>query len=421
MKAQDGKDERLAKEPSCLATQGESSSRKIDNIMRLRFVTLMAMACRAGALATVALSGLTAAAAVIDVRSAAQATGGLIRLGDVASVLDADPETERQLSGVSLGPAPAPGRKTRITQQTIRERLLAHGMNLTEIEFTGQGVVLVETPAEPKTPSSPAAASSRASAAKPVAVRPFYVSPALRKKAEEVLQTAFHRQYHAATSDVGPLKLTVTIPDDDVPHLVRVEPHQVRFVETGLEWGGPQRLTAQVIEPEGATRVIRLEAWLNESPQILTVKHTVSKGQILQEGDVAVMPAKGTETGLTSHHEVIGLEATRDLHPGQPLQSRDVNKVPLVRTNDLVTVRVRMPGLVVSRIFRAQGSGAEGETVSLVALEDSRERVLARVTGWHEAEIETPGVGESTGGPQSAPREARRVPSPDDRRGGGGK
>lgn len=326
-------------------------------------------------------------AAVIDVKSIGPAKSGLIRLSDIADIDAADPQLQRQLAAVTLGPAPAAGRKMRITQQTIRQRLLAQGINLTDIEFTGQSVVLIESPAEAKTAPQP---KSPAPAAKPVAVRPFAIGPSQRKKAEQVVQDAFHRQYKSAGSNVGALKLILEISDRDVPVLMSVDPEIVRFVEDGLEWGGPQALTAQFPSGEGATQIVRVQAWLNETPQVISLKHVVLKGQVIKDSDLVKISTKAGETGIQEVHAVIGQEAARTLHPGKPLQPGDTIRVPLIRNNDVVTVKFHTPGLKVTRLFRAHGSGAAGEIVNCSALDDPREKLPVRVTGWHEAEIVSP-------------------------------
>lgn len=179
-------------------------------------------------------------AAVIDVKSSVTMQGGLIRLGDVAEIHDADPQLQRQLQAVSLGPAPGPGRKVRLTQQSIRERLLAHGVNLSEVEFAGQSVILIDSGLESRIKADPKAPP------KPVAVRPLALSASQKAKAEKVVQTAFHRHYRTSASDIGPLKLSVEIRDDDVPALLGVDPEQLHFVEPGLMWGGPQDLTRSI-------------------------------------------------------------------------------------------------------------------------------------------------------------------------------
>ena len=326
------------------------------------------------------------AAAIIDVHATARISSGVIRLIDVADIDDGDPETQRRLETITLGPVPPPGRKTRLTQQTIRQRLLACGVNLAQIEFTGQSMVIVETASEDAPAVVPA--SVEIPAAQTAAARPLLISEMQRNKAEKMVQDAFHRQYHTTGGDVGPMHLTVEFSDDNVHQILDLKPHDIRFSEPGLKWGGPQTLTIKIPEQDGSSRIIRMEAWLKQKQQILTVKHTVPKGQVIGEDDLTLVPAKEGESGLQVSRGVIGQEAARDLAPGQPLQSRDLHKVPLVRSSDLVTVRFRSPGLTVSRVFRASGNGALGDVVNFVALEDPREKMQATVTGWHEAEVD---------------------------------
>jgi flagella basal body P-ring formation protein FlgA len=330
------------------------------------------------------LTPLAVRAGVIDVHPSAKVSSGVVRLGDVADIAEDDPETAERLEAITLGPVPGPGRKLRITQQTIRRRLLAYGVNLSQIEFAGQSLVVVESDSEPAPAQLPA---TDATPALPITPPPLTISEMQRRKAEDWVQQAFRQQYHTADDALGPLDLRVRIADDDIPLILDLAPQRLRFAERGLELGGPQSLTLIVPGTDGETTFLRLEAWLSEAPQILTVAHTVPKGQVLTPEDVVEMPAKDGQAGLQLRQDVIGQEAARDLRPGQPLHSRDITKIPLVRNNDLVTVRVRSAGLTVSRVFRSSGSGARGEIVTLVALEDPREKLQATVTGWHEAEV----------------------------------
>lgn len=338
-------------------------------------------------------------AAVIDLQATGQAKTGIIHVYDVAKVDDVDLKTQRQLELVSLGPAPAEGKRVRLTQQMIRQRLLACGCNLSEIEFTGQSVVMVVGPEEEvETKSTKQALESKLTPTPPVTI-----NPTLRKRAEETVQRAFHRQYQSAASDVGPLKLTVEFADEDIPSLLDANPQMMEFVETGLHWGGPQKLTAHFPLADGSTRVVSMQAWLNDVPQILTVKHTIPRGKVIEESDLTLIAAKNGEAGLDQPRHVVGQEATHDLRPGHPLQSRDVSSVPLIRTNDMVTVKVRSPGLTVSRLCRATSNGAAGEIVNLVSLENPSEKVQATVTGWHEAEVVISSSGDVRPEPQPAP------------------
>ncbi len=333
---------------------------------------------------TVLSSASALSAAIIDIQSTGSVTSGLIRLADVADILDSDPQIQRRLENITLGPAPLPGRKVKITQQLIRERMLAHGVNLTEMEFTGQAMLVLENTLSTK----PMPAAAQTPAVFPaVAARPVNANATSRRRAEGIVQAAFHRHYHTSEMDAGSLTLEVDIADLDVDFLLRSDPQALQFAEKGLRRGGPQPLTALVSDAKGNRREVRMQAWLNDTPQILTVKHTVPKGKVLEENDLVRAPAKPGQAGVEDAAHLIGKEVTRNLSPGAAVQPSDLTNVPLIRTNDLVTVKARSGGVSVSRTFKALASGADHDVIYLTALDNPREKIQARITGWHEAEI----------------------------------
>lgn len=101
------------------------------------------------------------------------------------------------------------------------------------------------------------------------------------------------------------------------------------------------------------------------------------------------MPERKGVVGVGSLEEVVGKEVRRSIRPGAVITSEDVQSLALVRNNDPVTVTSRAGGVSVKREMRSRGNAAKGESVTLVSL-DGRERVVARVTGYHEAEIVSP-------------------------------
>ena len=117
----------------------------------------------------------------------------------------------------------------------------------------------------------------------------------------------------------------------------------------------------------------------------MAVKHTVARGQVLKASDLVWRQSKGNGRTFQRMEEVMNKETTRTLRPGVPILAGDVRKIPLIRNNDIVTVYARKPGLSVEWQLKARSEGAMGDTVTLVTL-DGREKVLARVTGYHEAE-----------------------------------
>jgi flagella basal body P-ring formation protein FlgA len=84
--------------------------------------------------------------------------------------------------------------------------------------------------------------------------------------------------------------------------------------------------------------------------------------------------------------EVVGAMATRDLRAGQVIESNMVAVPPMVRTGDLVAVRVRVAGIEVSGRARASEQGRHGAVIRLVNVESGR-RLRGRVVGPGEVEV----------------------------------
>jgi flagella basal body P-ring formation protein FlgA len=319
---------------------------------------------------------------------------GVVRLGDVARISDVDSAQRVQLEQITLAPSPAAGRTVRLAYDDVRQRLLAHGVNLAQIEFRGRSQVLVSTSdihtagaTEPAPPPAPARIVPVRPMAKPVA-EPLVSEPQLRR-VRECLAAAFQREFRIGEAKSGPLQIRCECANTDAFKLLAVSAEAVRFEPARVVTGGPQPLVAYWTNVDGQRETATVQAWVQRAPQVLSVKHGIPKGYVLQPADLTWTTTKDTASGLTTLAEVVGKEATRNIRPGQTLQPGDVALVPLVRSNDIVTVLVRHPGLVVRREFKAVSSGALNDTITLVALEDPRTRIQAVVSGYHEATLVT--------------------------------
>jgi flagella basal body P-ring formation protein FlgA len=225
---------------------------------------------------------------------------------------------------------------------------------------------------------------------KPAAKPAPSVSEHEQRRAHELLRAACEREFRPAGTNAASLKFRCECPRADVRRVLAAPSGQIRFDQAQLVAGGPQPLTAWWTNADGERESVLLQVWVQQTPQVLGVKHAVTKGEVLQVSDLEGVPAKEGVSGLTRLGDVVGKEATRALRPGQTLQAGDVASMPLVRTNEIVTVLVRRPGLVVRRQFKATTSGALQETITLVALDDPRTKVQAVVTGYHEATMVSP-------------------------------
>lgn len=342
---------------------------------RNRIVNLTAPRITAVVLAVLGgwLAAVPAAGAVVRLKDRIEPQGPLIRLADVAEISDSDPAVVARLGAITL--QPSTGKSVRVDFNLVRSRLMAHGVNLAEIEFVGQTTVATAPEQRPAAPIpqrvTPAAAPG----------------PSPQERAQDVVREAFARRFRSRpqTEDLEYV-LTVRVRDEDVERVLATPAGAIRFQERSLVEGGPQPLTLSIAATaETAPQQVCVAAWLERQPRILTVRHALPKDHVLQPQDLQWKKLAAGETGISSLADAVGRATRRAVRPGDTLQPADLTVVALVRGGDIVSVRVSAPGVVVRRQFKAMSGGGLDEIVNLAALDDPRERVQARVTGFHEA------------------------------------
>ena len=305
---------------------------------------------------------------MIRFRRTAYVTGSVVRLGDVADIHDADVVAEEQLKAIVLAPAPAPGRQTVLEFVSIRSRLQARGVDLASTEFSGASAVRVIRRAEP------------------TAHEPRPPSDGQAERAAQRVREVIAKELLAAGIDTNELSVAVRLSRSDVPRVLSAEPASLQVSRLTLQPGRPQTLILTCRDAQGKEQQIRFVCQLTRRPVVVTVRYTVPRGHVLRAADLTYVAVDDASGAVAKLEDVVGKEATRTLRKGEPIRSGDVRTIPLVRHNDIVTVYCRAPGIVVRRPFKARGEGALGEAIPLVSL-DGREKIVATITGYHEAEI----------------------------------
>lgn len=343
--------------------------------------------------------GSLAEAGVIELHDRATVTSGsVVVLGDVAEIVEADSRRAEALRGLPLGPAPAAGRSLTITYDDVRQKLQSRGENLAAIEFRGQRQVVVTSASiKPEAPPKPEPLVKPEPAVKPLKdvslsvplspPRPRIapVTEAEVRRAEALLVGVLQRSFKPMETGTA-VDFECQIDANDAPRVLPCRPENIHFVAAPLRSDAPSMLTAWWFDlATGERQEVAVTVTLSKRPQRLAVRHAVPKGFIIRVEDLMWVDADKDDAGLTLLGDAIGQETTRNLRASHPLTANDIAKVPLMRTNDIVTVLVRRPGISVRREFKALSSAALHETVSLVALNDPRLRIQATVTGYREA------------------------------------
>ena len=320
---------------------------------------------------------------MIRINAQAEVSGTLIRLGDVADVREVDEADRNRLLAIELAPAPAAGRSLQLEFALLRSRLVAHGVNLSDVEFSGSAVVAVHSKADLQPRTEPA--------------KPVFdgVSESQAKRAEQTAGELIHRHLRGAHPELGEFFVYPAVPREGIEMLQSAVTVQWKVTGGQPPWNRPQDFVLFTGFGETAQKVV-LSARLVPWPMVVVAKHDVPRGHQLRKDDLAWKQVERADGGLQDWQAAVGRETTRNLRASQPIAAEDIRNVPLVRSNDIVTVYSRRPGISVKRQFKARGDGAFGETVPLVSL-DGKQRLSGRVVGFHEVEVSraTQAVGSS--------------------------
>ncbi len=314
-------------------------------------------------------------AAIIKLKEQATIAHSVITLGDIAEIRDADAAEEERLRQLELAPAPASGGQRQLGFSSIRTRLHALGVNPNQIEISGSSVVTVT--------AAGTAAASRNQSEKTVRSA---TTDWRARRAAELIGEAVAQHLKRQAPELGELHVQASVPAEQVPAVLEGGVAGYQILGGSEPWDRPQAFTVRFLDRTETLHELQVDCTIRQRPFVVAARHTVPRGTVLREDDLVWRQVSGVNGQATRMEEVIGRETTRIIRRDEPISASAIQSIPLVRVNDIVTAYVRLPGVTVKRQFKARTSGAAGELITLVSL-DGREKLAARVSGYHEAEV----------------------------------
>ncbi|HEV8001041.1 MAG TPA: flagellar basal body P-ring formation chaperone FlgA [Planctomycetaceae bacterium] len=308
-------------------------------------------------------------------RPSASVTGTTVTLKDVATVSGGDAQIVKRLEQTVLGPAPAPGRSTRLEFEEMRSRLEATGLSTADANFSGAAAVVVSS-AKPVVPI----------VRQPKRITRVNVSQTQVERAQKIMTQSVRQSLRGTRREAGNLFLDVVVDPADVSVILA---HATEGFELGAV--DPKNIDPQVVQvraqdSEGRAVRFQIQCVVSEKPRVPVLTRSVSSGEVIREDDLAWKQVDNAEGLLAKIDEIVGKEAKKGLRADEPLRGDDVRSIPLVRSNDIVTGVWQKGGIRISAQFKAKSDGGKGDVITLVQL-TGREQVLARVTDVHEATI----------------------------------
>lgn len=102
-------------------------------------------------------------------------------------------------------------------------------------------------------------------------------------------------------------------------------------------------------------------------PQVVVPVRDIARGEVIALTDLAsVAVGPGVQPGtVMAMRQIVGLETRRALRAGESLRTEDFRHPIVVTKGSIVTMTYDVPGVELTAMMRAIGSGGIGETVSV--------------------------------------------------------
>lgn len=356
---------------------------------------------------------------------------GVVRLGDVAAIDNATQEEAARLAAIPLMPAPSPGTESFITVRGVRDLLVASGVELNTLRFTGATKVAIgdkprntalgnatprsaNLPADRATPPSTFVSKPHSgyrsmkykeSTAAPL--QPRYSKTSTRshagtlhaRDAKQLTETLTQSLTEFAQIESGIPMLHVLSPEIETRHLQRLATAttKINITSTTNIVEGRQRFLVSFGTAEGEVR-FPVFAEIKPARPAVFVTRSIPRGAVVTAADVELRPLPldyrlpANETAASSLDDVIGQEAATSLRTDSVLTDGNCLPPTMVKRGDAVSVLAGGGGIRIRLQAKAKTDGRLGETIEVQTL-DTRERLIARVVGRRELAVLTAGVG----------------------------
>ena len=168
------------------------------------------------------------------------------------------------------------------------------------------------------------------------------------------------------------------------------------FPETGFEyeivaprqWEGWGNVNMAVLvrQKDKVVRNIPVKVDVEAQTDMVVTLHQIESGDVIAPADVAVQKREityGFQHAARLVGDVVGKKARTTLRVNQPVRNDQVEKVPLIKSGQLVTIIVENESMKISVAGKARSSGAEGDTIKVLNLTSQKEipaRVISATT-----------------------------------------
>lgn len=143
---------------------------------------------------------------------------------------------------------------------------------------------------------------------------------------------------------------------------------------SSFDWSARSgRFTARFTFADGKPIVLRGSVSL--MIEVAVAKTIIKSGETLSQSDIEMKLVKWSRrssNNQSSMDEMVGLAAKRRLQAGKPIRMSDLEPARLIHKNQLVTILLEVPGLVLRTEGKALSDASQGESVKVLNTQSKR-------------------------------------------------
>jgi flagella basal body P-ring formation protein FlgA len=154
------------------------------------------------------------------------------------------------------------------------------------------------------------------------------------------------------------------------------------------QWEGWGNISIAVMarQKDRIVRNIPVRIEVEAMADMVVALHQIEHGELVSTADVVLQKreiSQNSHLALRVIDEVIGKKARITLRTNQPVRSDQVERVPLVKSGQMVTIIAENEVIKITDFGKARSSGAEGDTIrvqNLSSLKEISARVISATT-----------------------------------------
>lgn len=290
--------------------------------------------------------------------------------------------------------APTAGGETTVDQASIQHALIRRGINPATWIFRGAAQCRITRPAAIRG-AEPAAAGPAARTSR-LRTKPSTTAPAVESPdhlpagpAPDTLEGVIYAHMAARLESLGGKPVVQMSPAiRDLLQLSRPA-YEFAIADKSDRLLGLVPFDVTIYRNGNAEQTRSILAEVSLTKAVVVAAGTINRGQTIAPEHMTLKPQtfdRLEKVGSGDVKAFVGQRALRFINRDEPVSTKDVEPLPLIARNDLVTVTIRRGDVTIKGVAKAMAAATYGQAVEL-RNESSKQTFLATVTGPKTAEL----------------------------------